>query len=164
MPTLICPDVLIDGTGSEAQRNACVVIDDARIAFVGTRQQLDSAYPDRSGWNEVDGAGASLIPGLIDGHAHLTLENLDYTSYPRTTPPREAIVLYTLQAAREAMAAGITTLGDCGSVGDSLLYVRDAINQGTVVGPRILAAGPSHHHYGGARSLSGNRRIGGQCR
>ena len=45
MPTLICPDVLIDGTGVEAQRNACVVIEDERIVFVGTRQELDSAFP-----------------------------------------------------------------------------------------------------------------------
>ena len=44
MPTLICPDVLIDGTGVAAQRNACVVIEDERIVFVGTRQELDSAF------------------------------------------------------------------------------------------------------------------------
>lgn len=162
MPTLVCPDVLVDGTGSDARRNACVVIEDERIAFAGSRRELDAAYPDRSGWEEIDGAGASLIPGLIDGHAHLTLENLDYTSYPRISAPREAIVLYTLQAAREAMAAGITTLGDTGSVGDSLLYVRDAINQGTVVGPRILAAGPAitttagHGHYLGIEELADN--------
>ncbi len=162
MPTLICPDVLVDGTGSEAQRNACVVIEDERIAFAGSRQELDAAYPDRADWDEIDGAGASLIPGLIDGHAHITLENLDYTSYPRVQAPREAIVLYTMQAAREAMAAGITTLGDCGSVGDTLLFVRDAINQGTAVGPRILAAGPAitttagHGHYLGIEELADN--------
>ena len=162
MPTLICPDVLVDGTGNEAQRSACVVIEEGRIAFVGTRQELDAAYSDRSGWDEIDGAGASLIPGLIDGHAHLTLENTSDTSYPGIHAPREAIVLYTLQAAREAMAAGVTTLGDCGSIGDSLLYVRDAIDQGTVVGPRILAAGPSitttagHGHYLGIEELADN--------
>ena len=71
-------------------------------------------------------------------------------------------MLYTLQAAREAMAAGITTLGDTGSVGDSLLYVRDAINEGTAVGPRILAAGPAitttagHGHYLGIEELADN--------
>ena len=162
MPTLICPDVLVDGTGGEARRHACVVVDDERISFVGSRQELDAAYPDRAGWEEIDGAGASLIPGLIDGHAHLTLESTDYTSYPRTSPPPEEIVLYTLQAAREAMAAGITTLGDTGSVGDTLLFVRDAINQGTVVGPRILAAGPAitttagHGHYLGIEELADN--------
>jgi len=101
MPTLMCPDVLVDGTGGEARRNACVVIEDERIAFVGSRHELDAAYPDRSDWDELDGAGSSLIPGMIDGHAHLTLENLEYGSDPRSSPPQEAIVLYTLQAARE---------------------------------------------------------------
>ena len=162
MPTLICPDVLVDGTGAEAKRNACVVIEQERIAFVGTRQELDAAYSDRSDWHEIDGAGASLIPGLIDGHAHLTIENTDEASYPGIDAPREAIALYTLQAAREAMAAGITTLGDTGSIGDVLLYVRDTINQGTTVGPRILAAGPAitttagHGHYLGIEELADN--------
>jgi imidazolonepropionase-like amidohydrolase len=162
MPTLICPDVLVDGTGSEARRNARVVIKDERIVFVGQRTELDAAYSDRSGWDEIDGAGASLIPGLIDGHAHLTLDKSDDALYPGIDAPREAIVLYTLQAARESLAAGITTLGDCGSIGDSLLYVRDTINQGTTVGPRILAAGPSitttagHGHYLGIEELADN--------
>ena len=162
MPTLISPDVLVDGTGGEARRNACVVIEEERIAFAGTRQELDSAFPDRSGWDEIDGAGASLIPGMIDGHAHLTIENIDDTSYPGVDAPREAIVLYTLQAAREAMAAGLTTLADCGSIGDTLLFVRDSINQGLAVGPRILAAGPSvtttagHGHYLGIEELADN--------
>ena len=162
MPTLICPDVLIDGTGSEARGKASVVIEDGRIAFVGSRQELDTAYPDRSGWDEIDGAGASLIPGMIDGHAHLTIENANDTSYPGIDAPHEAIVLYTLQAAREALAAGLTTLADCGSIGDTLLFVRDSINQGVVVGPRILAAGPSvtttagHGHYLGIEALADN--------
>ena len=162
MPTLICPDVLIDGTGSEARGNSCVVIEDGRLAFVGTQQELDSAFPDRSGWDEIDSAGASLIPGMIDGHAHLTIENKDDTSYPGIDAPREAIVLYTLQAAREAVAAGLTTIADCGSIGDTLLYVRDSINQGVTVGPRILAAGPSitttagHGHYLGIEELADN--------
>ena len=162
MPTLICPDVLVDGTGNEARRNACVVIEDERISFVGSRQELDAAFPNRSDWDEIDGAGASLIPGLIDGHAHLTIENAGDPSYPGIDAPREAVVLYTLQAAREAMAAGITTLADCGSIGDSLLFVRDSINQGITVGPRILAAGPSitttagHGHYLGIEELADN--------
>ena len=162
MPTLICPDVLIDGTGVEAQRNACVVIEDERIVFVGTRQELDSAFPHRSGWEEIDGAGASLIPGMIDGHAHLTIVHGDDPAYPGVDAPREAIALYTLQAARAAMAAGLTTLADCGSIGDVLLFVRDAINQGGAVGPRILAAGPSvtttagHGHYLGIEELADN--------
>ncbi len=162
MPTLICPDVLVDGTGAAARRHGCVVIDDGRIAFVGTRQELDAVFPKRHGWEEIDGTGASLIPGLIDGHAHLTIENKDDESYPGTDAPREAIALYTLQAAREAMAAGLTTLADCGSIGDVLLYVRDAIDQGAVVGPRILAAGPSvtttagHGHYLGIEELADN--------
>ncbi len=92
-------------------------------------------------------AGATLLPGLIEGHSHLLLHPYNETSW-NDQVLREALAVRVARGvnhARDTLMAGITTVRDLGSEGAAYADVglRDAIAQGIVPGPRMLVAGPA---------------------
>src|SRR5437868_414721 len=90
----------------------------------------------------------TLIPGLIDSHTHLTFDpkDLGYESLAISIP-REALI--GARNARVTLQAGFTTVRNVGASGYSDIALRDAINDGDVPGPRILASGPALGITGG---------------
>jgi imidazolonepropionase-like amidohydrolase len=86
--------------------------------------------------------GATLMPGLIDAHVHLTLCGC---CTPRQTMMRETNEMLLLRAAenaRQALRAGITTLRDCGDRDEVTFHLREAISRDVLPGPRLLLSGP----------------------
>ncbi|MBO6504175.1 MAG: amidohydrolase family protein [Kordiimonadaceae bacterium] len=113
-----------------------LVIRDGRIVALGTQGSLDA--PD--GAEIVDLADATLLPGLMDMHVHLSgdaggnfFAGLSYSA------PRQAIV--AAKNARKTLMAGFTTVRDVGAGGYSVIAVRDGIDAGDIIGPRIFAVG-----------------------
>ena len=88
-----------------------------------------------AGADVVDLPGATLLPGLIDAHVHLTWDD------GRTEATREA--------ARVTLEAGFTTVRSCGAPGGADLVLRDAIEHGEIVGPRVIAVGAPLGFAGG---------------
>ena len=87
-------------------------------------------------------ASATLLPGLIDTHVHLTVGHSPWRmeTFLAATPPWQ--LLAAVENGRRALEAGLTTVRDCGGRKELLLPLRDAIAAGTVRGPRLLVAGP----------------------
>jgi imidazolonepropionase-like amidohydrolase len=106
---------LIDGTGAAPVADAAVVIHNGRIVAAGPRSKVK--IPKHS--SVVDAHGKTILPGLWDMHAHF--EQVEWGP------------IY--------LAAGATTVRDCGNEFEFITAVRDAIAQGHGLGPRILAAG-----------------------
>ena len=98
-----------------------------------------------NGAEVIDGAGATLMPGLIEPHAHVCY--VDGVALPEIgrIPPEDHMVL-ALDNARVMLDAGFTGLFSAAGVGESKLRIeialRDAINSGKFPGPRLLAASP----------------------
>ena len=91
--------------------------------------------------------GATLIPGLIEGHSHLLLHPYNETSW-NDQVAREPLAYRVARAvnhARETLLAGVTTVRDLGSEGAGYADVglKRAIDEGVVPGPRMLVAGPA---------------------
>ena len=105
---------LIDGTGAPPVADAVVVIDGGKITAAGPSSKV--SVP--AGARTVDAAGATLVPGLWDMHAHF--EQVEWGP------------VY--------LAAGVTTVRDCGNELDFVRAVRDTIDAGKGVGPRVLLA------------------------
>lgn len=132
--------VLIDGTGKEPQEDAVVVIEEQKISAVGVKGKLD--IPKGPGITTVNLAGKTIMPGLIDTHLHLFMNGEpDFVAQMRDVPvPLKAI--RAVSYVQRLMEAGFTTVR---SAGDGNLWMtvalRDAINQGYIKGPRILASG-----------------------
>lgn len=131
---------LFDGTGSPVQDDVTVVVRDGRVRAVGTGE--GDAGSDGA---VVDLGGRTLLPGLIDAHAHLTmLEHSPALSAPgKGAEPRDPALFAHLAAAtlRRALRMGITTVRDVGALGDGLFGVRQAMRHGAFVGPRLLLCG-----------------------
>ena len=106
---------LIDGTGAPAVKDSVVVIQGGKILSAGPRSK--AALPKNV--QILDVAGKTIVPGLWDMHAHF--EQVEWGP------------VY--------LAAGVTTVRDCGNEFEFITAVRDAISSGRGVGPRLLLAG-----------------------
>ena len=106
---------LIDGTGNPAVPDAIVVVKQGRIVAAGPRAK--AKIPKHS--MVVDVHGKTILPGLWDMHAHF--EQVEWGP------------IY--------LAAGVTTVRDCGNEFEFITAVRDAIAAGRGLGPRLLLAG-----------------------
>ena len=132
----IVPDAVFDG--SDLHRNWGVVVDGDRIAFVGAVDALPRA--DR----RLELPGATLMPGLIEGHSHLLLHPYNETPWTDQVlfEPHSLRVVRGTVGAAATLRSGVTTVRDLGTEGADYADVglRDAIAQGIIPGPRMLIA------------------------
>ncbi len=136
-PLVITGANIIDGRGGATIRNGIVIIESGRITKVGIKGTV--MIP--TGARFLVAAGKFLLPGLIDTHVHLEDIGLsDVGRLPAVWDSPERLKELILINARLDLIGGITTVRDLGSTG-LVLRVRDEINVGKVVGPRIIASG-----------------------
>ena len=130
---------LVDGTLSDPIRNSVILIEDDRIVAVGTVGSL--AVPADAKVISTD--GMTVLPGLWDMHVHLMLNgHSDYAHWDKTYPAQLGSVIMPASA-RQLLMAGVTGARDLGGPLRESIAVRDAINQGTMVGPRCSCPVPS---------------------
>jgi imidazolonepropionase-like amidohydrolase len=147
---------LFDSTTGTVTQPGTIVVSEGRIQSVGTPDPPAGAVV-------IDLGDATLLPGFIDAHAHLTFEfNPDYERATlqalRMTIPESAI--RAAASARQTLMAGFTTVRDLGSSDFLDVGLRDAINAGVTPGPRMLVAVHSLGSTGGHCDPSGGFRSG----
>jgi imidazolonepropionase-like amidohydrolase len=125
---------VIDGRGGPPVRNGHVAVRDGKIISAGPvdqKPQTDAV---------LDGGGLTLLPGLIDAHAHLiysgfrSLDAIDRCSV-------ETATINAVVNAERVLRMGYTTIRDVGTIGNVAAAVRDAIAAGKVLGPHVMASG-----------------------
>ncbi len=137
---------LFDGRGDRLLPDGVVVVEGATIKAAGSR------LPVPAGATVVDLGDATLLPGLIDAHTHLSGESgddwaRDAVARLRRGAPETAV--RAAEYARRTLMAGFTTVRDVGS-GDFVdVGLRNAIADGMAVGPRMLVAVNSLGSRGG---------------
>jgi imidazolonepropionase-like amidohydrolase len=133
---------ILDVIGERVLERRSVLIDGTRIQKIGPANELVSVENQLPKESVLDIGGRLLMPGLIDSHVHLctvrdpfetdiVLENLRASETLK--------VLYGAKNAKQTLEAGFTTVRDVGQ-GDNLA-LRDAIERGAILGPRIVACG-----------------------
>jgi imidazolonepropionase-like amidohydrolase len=137
---------LIDVRAGRVLTDQAILIEGERIKEVGPAQAVMNRAP--AGTQVINLQNATVLPGLIDAHTHLTgsPEQIGYASLGISVP-REA--LHGARNARLTLEAGFTTVRNVGANGYSDIALRDAINDGDVIGPRIDASGPAIGVTGG---------------
>ena len=113
-----------------------VVIEDGKIV------SLQAASDARANANAVriELPNATILPGLIDAHTHLTMDPMFGYAELGISVPREALI--GAKNARLTLNAGFTTVRNVGAGGYTDVALRDAIDAGGIPGPRMLVSGP----------------------
>jgi imidazolonepropionase-like amidohydrolase len=141
--TILRAGKLLDVKSGRVLTNQAIVIDGDKITSVGPASELKSFSNDRV----IDLPNATILPGLIDAHTHLTFDpHFGYETLAISVP-REALI--GAHNARLTLEAGFTTVRNVGARGYSDVALRDAINAGDVPGPRMLVSGPALSITGG---------------
>jgi len=125
---------LIDGAGSQPLDKAVIVVENDRIRAVGRVSEVEVP----SDAEVIDVGGMTVMPGLIDAHIHFSGART-HRLEERFVVPEQVRLLRCVNDARALLEAGFTTVKDCG--GTNGLYLKMAVNEGSIKGPRILAAG-----------------------
>jgi imidazolonepropionase-like amidohydrolase len=113
-----------------------LIIEDGKILSVGASSEA-KAPADAV---RIELPNATLLPGLIDAHTHLTSDPKFGYEELGVSVPREALI--GAKNARITLEAGFTTVRNVGASGYTDVALRDAINAGDVPGPRMLVSGP----------------------
>ena len=127
---------LVDGTG-RVFTNAVVIVEDDRVRSVAS-----GAASIPGGAEVIDLSRYTGVPGLIDAHTHV-MWYWDGITTPRTEPPRHpAVMVFLAQGnAQKALEAGVTTIRNLNAPDGTDLAMRDLINMGKMVGPRMFVSG-----------------------
>jgi imidazolonepropionase-like amidohydrolase len=145
MRTVLEVDGLFDGTTTLS--DAAIVIDGAEITWVGKRSRAPKT-PKGERSRTVEAAAPFVIPGMINCHAHLTLDG--GTDFTAETHQSDALgALKAFKNARTLLRAGVTTVRDLGANGVMVIELGRAIERGVVEGPHVIAAGRGITNTGG---------------
>ena len=131
---VISAGVLIDGTGAPPLRPGAVLIDGDRIRAVGSRVDAPADV------TRIDFPDATITPGLIDCHVHLSDGGLADASV-QDRDPSGLRVLRMAEHARRTLAAGFTTVRDLGGRDHLEFALRRAAHEGLIRTPRLILAG-----------------------
>ena len=139
MTMLIRAARLADGLSTSSKANQAVLVKEDRILAVGSTEEITQNTP--PGTETVDLGDATLTPGLIDGHTHLSLagDGRDYAQMFSETD--EMMVLTGARNLQLHLAAGITTLREHGARNKVGFILKEGIARGYIVGPRMQVSG-----------------------
>jgi len=133
---------LLDVKTGQTLANQTIVIEGDKIA-----RASGSNAPVPGGATVIDLPNATVLPGLIDAHTHLTFNPSFGYQQLGISIPREALI--GARNAKVTLEAGFTTVRNVGADGFADVALRDAINAGDVPGPRMLVSGPALSITGG---------------
>jgi imidazolonepropionase-like amidohydrolase len=140
---------LIDGSGRPATVNDAIVIEGNRIRSVG-RLPADVRIEDQDHVQVIDASEQWIMPGLIDGHCHLSfgLPQMPHIPSARGTTNPGFSALRAARNAQQVLRSGVTSLSVPGGTWFIDVALRDAITAGLYEGPRIACAGQFIITYG----------------
>lgn len=142
--TAIKATALIDVINGEIVNNPLVIIREGKIVAVGNHKK----DPIPADVGVVDLSGHTLIPGLMDMHVHLTSDAALH-GYKRLAVSTPRATITGVKHAEQTLLAGFTTVRNVGAPGYADIALRDAIQDGDIIGPRMFVAGPSIGVTGG---------------
>ena len=141
---------LVDADSGSVKENVTILIRDGRFAAVGP----DVAIP--AGAKVIDLSKMTVLPGLIDCHTHLVGDAADLDPLSELKKTAAVRAFESVPNARKTLEAGFTTVRDVGTYRALVdVALRDAINRGDVIGPRMYVAGAYVTITGGAGAVTG---------
>ncbi len=129
---------LVDGTGAMAVADAAVVVRDGRIAYAGPARGAPEVPPDA---DRIDARGGTILPGLVEAHFHPTYFNVAELADLDIKYPVEYVTILAACNARLALECGYTSARSGGSLHNIDVWLKKAIEEDLIPGPRLAASG-----------------------
>jgi imidazolonepropionase-like amidohydrolase len=131
---------VIDGSLDAPIENGAVVFESERIVWVGARAQLPNQYLGAD-YEQIALPGRSILPGLVDGHTHISFGEARSEEELALYTPVEYRALKAIWNAKKVLQAGVTSAFDAATTYNVAQSVRDAIDAGMFEGPRFAVSG-----------------------
>jgi imidazolonepropionase-like amidohydrolase len=156
--TVITNGQLFDGTGARPVPDAAVVIQEGRIAYAG---RLSGAPPAPHDAKRIDACGGTIMPGLVEAHFHPTYFNVAALEDLDIKYPVEYVTLLAACNAKLALECGYTAARSGGSLFNIDVWLKRAIENDLLPGPRLAASGREICGVGGLMDWNPDfRKIG----
>jgi imidazolonepropionase-like amidohydrolase len=153
--TYIHAGQLLDQPGKAPRGASTIIVRDGKVAEV-----RDGFAPPEDGARLVDLKSQFVLPGLIDMHVHISSDdNLLRSRLEGPSRDVEDVFVIAQNNARLTLEAGFTTVRDLGGEGRATATLRDAINNGVIVGPTVIPAGTMVSVTGGHGGVNGLNRA-----
>ena len=136
--TIITNGQLVDGNGGLPVRDAAVVVHDGRISYAGPAARAPQAAPVAQ---RVDARGGTIMPGLVEAHYHATYFNVEALEDLDIKYPVEYVTLLAAANAKLALECGYTAARSGGCLFNVDVWLKKAIEEELVPGPRLAASG-----------------------
>ncbi len=136
---LISDGTLIDGTGASPKPNDAILLENGRIAGIGSRSEMESQglISDDTNLVEIDASGKTIMPGLIDSHLHCSFDDVQSNDELFFHRDPTMVALVTAQNLEKILRAGVTSFVDPDTAHGIGPAIRDAVNANVIHGPRI---------------------------
>jgi imidazolonepropionase-like amidohydrolase len=127
---------MLDVASGQVVSNAVILVEGDKVTAAGAGLSIPS------GVKVYDLGDVTVLPGLIDAHTHITY-HFDPSGHfgLQGDPSAEVALKYAEQNARDTLLGGVTTIRNLGAGGRVDLRLRDEVNRGDAVGPRMLVSG-----------------------
>lgn len=141
--TIIKADAMVDVVSGKLIKNPVIVIEGERITSINGADRLSNSSDE-----VIDLKGMTILPGMIDTHVHITANAKEH-GYKRIATTKTRAALRGVQYAQDTLMAGVTTIRNLGAGGFVDVDLRDAVNAGEIIGPRMYVSGPALGITGG---------------
>jgi imidazolonepropionase-like amidohydrolase len=156
--TIIRNGQLVDGTGVPPVRDAALVIQDGIIRYAGAVAGAPAVPPDA---RRIDARGGTIMPGMVEAHYHATYFNVAALEDLDIKYPVEYVTLLASANAKLALECGYTAARSGGSLFNIDVWLKKAIEDDVVPGPRLAASGREICGVGGLMDWNPDyRKIG----
>ena len=155
---LITADRVIDSKGGPPIENGAVLVHEGKIVSVG--RAADVSAPDGASVQSHHYPGCTVLPGMVDCHTHHNGFGDGRAGDELTTLADEILTVQAARNARASLFSGVTTIRENGPKNVTMFRLRDSINEGLTIGPRMVLCGRPVAIVGGHMGYFGGEVTG----
>ncbi len=156
--TLLTADRVIDAKGGPPIDKGAVLTRGSEIVSVGPAHQVRA--PEGAAVTHHDYPGATILPGMVDCHTHNNGFGDGRNGQDLAALEDEILTVQSASNARRSLFSGVTTIRENGPKNMTMFRIRDAINEGLTVGPRMILCGRPVSIIGGHMGYFGGEVTG----
>ena len=156
--TILTADRVIDAKGGALIENGAVLLEGATIAAVGRADEIRA--PEGAAAQTAHYAGCTIMPGMVDCHTHHNGFGDGRLGDDLALLPDEVLTVQSARNARASLFSGVTTIRENGPKNVTMFRLRDAINEGLAIGPRMVLCGRPVSIIGGHMGYFGGEVTG----